>query len=472
MKTDGAGESFDLVVIGGGPGGYVAAIRAAQLGWRTLCVDRHGRPGGTCLLEGCIPSKTLLETARLFREAQHLVEEHGIEESKLSLDVKTMMERKEKVVDGLSQGIAHLFRKAGVEFVTGEARVEGPGAVAITSGGHERKVKAERILLAVGSRPAELFLLPVDGHRILHSGHVLSFKRVPRHLIIVGGGVIGLELGSLWLRLGSKVTVVEMLPEILPGMDQTLVRHLTRQLRKEGMQFLTGVHLVRVIEDEDGISLVYRDREDREEVLAGTRILVSAGRVPNSDVAGIPQLGLLKDAQGRLLVDDQYATSVPGIYAIGDLTPGPMLAHRASEEGIVMVERAAGLQRDNVRLDTIPQVLYTDPELAAVGLTEEQARQQGLEVVTGSFPLQANGRARSMGKAEGLVKVVARAEDNRLLGVHILAPHAGEWLSTATLAIKKGMTAQELGRLICPHPSLAEALKEAAMAAGGKAIHL
>lgn len=463
-------ELWDLAVIGAGPGGYVAAIRAAQLGLKTLCVDKRPHLGGVCLNEGCIPSKALLESSRLFAEARLHLAEHGIL-VKPQLDLAAMQARKEKVVTELSHGIAGLFKKYGVTPLQGEACLDKPGEFRVRdANGEKHTLRTRRILLATGSRPASLPLLQWDGERVLHSGHALALKSVPETLLVVGGGAVGLEIGSIWNRLGSRVTVVETLPEILPGVEEDLVRLAKRSFVKQGMEFRTGMKLVGSELDDTGISLMLsKDGMEVDEILRGDAVLVAAGRIPNVEAANAVDLGLALDEQGRFRVNADYQTSQEGVFAIGDLIAGPMLAHRAMAEGVAVAERMAGHPAQPV--GAIPAVVYTHPEVASVGLSTRAAEARGLKVKTARFPMLANGRARASGSDEGMVKIVADAESGRLLGIHLVGREASELIALAAAALAAGWDARRLGALTLAHPTLAEALKEAALGIDGQAVH-
>ncbi|MBF0285187.1 MAG: dihydrolipoyl dehydrogenase [Magnetococcales bacterium] len=463
-------EPWDLVVLGAGPGGYSAAIRAAQLGFRTLCIDRREGPGGVCLHEGCIPSKALLESSRHFEIlASGELAVHGIVTAPPALDVAAMMRRKSEVTTSLSRGIETLFRKYKVHWLRGEARLRQPDLVSVVTTEGERTIPARRVLLAAGGQPAELPELPVDGRRILSSRHALALERVPDHLIVVGGGAIGLELGSVWRRLGARVTVVEGLPEILPGWDEPLVRQAKRLFIKQGLNVLTGRRVLGWEADGEGIALRLLG-SDGEERLVGSLVLAAAGRRPDPEAAGAAALGVERDGAGRIVVDKEYQTSLPGVYAVGDLIPGPMLAHKAMEEGVIFAERLAG---HDVKLNygAIPYVIYTRPELASVGWTVSQAQAHGLPVKSGQFPFLANGRARAAGEADGMIRMAMEETTGHLVGVHMLGPHVSELIAPAALAVAEGWTAAQLGERPFAHPTLAEALKEAALALAGKAIH-
>jgi len=464
-----AEKPYDLVVLGAGPGGYVAAIRAAQLGMRVACVDKDAALGGTCLNIGCIPSKALLDSSERFHQAKTELAEHGIGVGSPTLDLAKMMARKQKVVKTLTKGIAGLFRKNGVTAVQGTAHLVSASRVEV-GGAKPQVLEAARILIATGSVPIELPIAPFDGRRILSSTEALSLAEVPRRLVVVGGGAIGLELGSVWQRLGAAVTVVEMLDHLVPGADRELARALQRALEKQGMSFLLGATLRGAAVQGDAVEAVV-EMGGAERRLAADLALIAVGRRPYTEGLGIDALGVKTDRRGRVVVDESFATSVPGIFAIGDVIAGPMLAHKAEEEGIAAVERMAG-RAGHVNYAVIPNVVYTWPELASTGLSEEDAAQRGLAIRCGSFPFLANGRARCTGATEGLVKLVVDANNDRILGVHILGAGASDLIAEAVVAMEFSASAEDLARTVHAHPTLAEAIKEAALAADGRAIHV
>ena len=459
--------ALDLVVIGSGPGGYVAAIRAAQLGMKTACVEKYPSLGGTCLNVGCIPSKALLDSSEHFAHARDHLVEHGVRAT-VELDLPTMMKRKDAVVRDLTRGIDGLFRKHGIERVTGTGRLAGPGRVEVT-GPQGRTLTARRILIATGSKPAALPALPVDGRRIVHSTHALALAEVPKRLLVVGAGAIGLELGSVWRRLGSEVTVLEFMDRAVPGMDRQSGALLQRSLEKQGLRFRFGATAEGARVEGDTVRVQVRQggesREEQCDVL-----LVAIGRRPFTEGLGAAEAGVGLDARGRVEVGGAYETAAPGVFAIGDVIAGPMLAHKAEEEGIAAVERMAGLA-GHVSYECVPNVVYTWPELASVGLSEEDARERG-EVAVGTFPFLANGRARAMNEREGQVKIVADARTDRVLGAHILGPRASDLIAELAVAMELGASAEDLARSVHAHPTLPEAVREAALAVGRRAIHI
>jgi dihydrolipoamide dehydrogenase len=455
---------YDLIIIGAGPGGYVAAVRAAQLGFKTVCIEKEERLGGVCLNVGCIPSKALLDSSEYFHLAQNRLAEHGIQTGPLTLDLAVMMARKEKVVADLTHNVQRLLENHQVDILHGTARLEAPGKVQIASTqGGQRTLEADHILLATGSAPVAVPTMAFDGQHIVSSTEALAFDRVPDHLGIVGGGYIGLELGSVWLRLGAKVTVIEMLPRIGTTLDGQVARSLDRILRKQGFAFKLNsrVKAARTVEARVEVEI---ENKQQAEKLSFDRLLVCVGRRPLTQGLGLEALGIHIDARsGHVPVDETYQTNVPGIYAIGDLVPGPMLAHKASAEGIAAVEAMAG-HPGEVNYDAIPSVVYTAPEVAAVGLTEEQVKARGIPYCTGTYPFTGAGRARCMGETDGFVKLIAHAKSDRILGVHIIGARAADMIAECVLAMEFGAASEDIARTVHGHPTFAEALMEAAMA--------
>ena len=461
---------YDLIVIGSGPGGYVAAIRAAQLGFKVACIEKYASLGGTCLNVGCIPSKALLDSSEHFHQARHGFAAHGIK-ALVELDLPVMMGRKDKVVSDLTRGIAGLFRKHKIQRITGSARLRSAGEVEVESAGEALQVlSAPRILIATGSKPARLPGIETDGRRIVHSTDALTLPEVPKQLIVIGAGAIGLELGSVWLRLGSEVRVIEFLDRPVPGMDLQSAKLLQKALEKQGMRFEFGGSAKSARVEGGRVKLKVAgaegDREDDCDVL-----LVAVGRRPFTDGLGAAEIGVTLDERGRVIVDAHYQTNLPGVFAIGDVIAGPMLAHKAEEEGVAAVERMAG-RAGHVAYDCIPNVVYTWPELAGVGLTEEQATEQGRAVNIGIFPFLANGRARAMEERDGQVKLIADAATDRLLGAHIVGPRASDLIAELTFALEMQASAEDIARSVHAHPTLPEAVKEAALAVAKRAIHI
>jgi dihydrolipoamide dehydrogenase len=458
-------ERYDLIIVGAGPGGYVAAVRAAQLGLKAACIEKMPRLGGVCLNVGCIPSKALLDSSEYYHLAHEHFAEHGIRTGTVSVDLAAMMARKEKVVHELTENVRKLLDGNRVAVISGVARLAGPDRVEVKDGsGGGQIVEGKAILLATGSEPVAPPGLAFDGERIVSSTEALSFGEVPQHLGIVGGGYIGLEVGSVWLRLGARVTVIEMLPQIATLLDGQVARGLERTLAGQGLHFRLRTK-VRGAEVSGGGVHVSLETEGREDSLDCDRLLVAVGRRPLTRGLGLEEVGVKTDPRtGQVLVDDQYRTSVPTIYAVGDLIAGPMLAHKASAEGIAAVECLAGLPGE-VNYDAIPAVIYTWPEVASVGLTEEQVKERGIPYCVGTYPFSGAGRARCMGEKDGFVKVIVQGTTDRLLGVHILGPRASDMIAECVLALEFGASSEDLARTVHGHPTFAEALQEAAMAA-------
>jgi len=460
-------SEHDLIIIGGGPGGYVAAIRAAQLGLKVACIEREPVLGGTCLRVGCIPSKVLLESSARYHAARHDLARHGIKVGAVELDLPTMLKRKDAVVQMLTKGIEGLFKKNRVTRFFGHGRLAGPGQVVVEAKDGGQELAAKHILVATGSKPASLPGVELDGDRIGTSTEALAYPEVPGRLIVIGAGYIGLELGSVWSRLGAQVTFLEFLPRILPGMDSEIASEAQKVFTKQGLAFRLGaqVRAARVQGDHCVVEI------EGAEPLTADRVLLAVGRVPNTEGLGLDAVGLTLDAKGRIPVDDTFATSAPGVYAIGDVIRGPMLAHKAEEEGIACVERLV-TGYGHVDYDTVPGVVYTHPEIASVGRTEDQLNEAKVEYRRGVFPFLASGRARSLGETEGRVKLLADAKTDRVLGVHILGPQAGELIGEAAAAMAFGASSEDLARVCHAHPTLSETLKEAALATDGRAIHI
>ncbi|MCX7413083.1 MAG: dihydrolipoyl dehydrogenase [Planctomycetia bacterium] len=460
--------NHDLVVIGGGPGGYVAAIRAAQLGMDVAVIEKEEKLGGTCLRVGCIPSKALLESSHKYEEAGHEFSQHGIGVSGLTFDLATMMKRKNDVVTTLAKGIEALLVKNKVARYRGTGRLAGPGKVEITAtDGSKRVVQSPRIILAVGSRSVVLPGIEADGKLVGASTEALAFDTVPAHLVVIGGGYIGLELGTVWRRLGSKVTVLEYADRILTGIDADIAAEALPLFRKQGLDIRLGVK-VKSARASGGRCIV---ECEGQEPIECDRVLAATGRRPATDDLGLETVGLATDGRGWIPVDGQFRTAAAGVYAIGDCIPGPMLAHKAEEDGVACAE-ALKSGWAHVDYDLVPAVVFTHPEIAAVGRTEEQLVAAGVTFKKGVFPFRANGRARTINDTTGKVKVLADAATDRVLGVHIIGPSAGDLIGEAAAAMSFGATAEDIARVCHAHPTLPEALKEAAMAVSGRAIHM
>lgn len=464
-------DAFDLIVIGAGPGGYVAAIRAAQLGLKTACVEMERRLGGTCLRVGCIPSKALLEASERFHEAQSSFRDMGINVGSIELDLGVMLGRKDRIVDELTRGVDGLFKKNKVTRILGRARITAPGEVVVEAegdaAGDSRKLTAKHLLIATGSKSAPLPGVEVDGDIIGTSTEALSYDSVPGHLVVIGAGVVGLELGSVWARLGAKVTVLEYLDRILPGMDSEIAKEAQKSFAKQGLDFQLACKVTGARKHPEGGAVV--EVEGREPIRCD-RVLLAVGRVPNTDGLGLESVGVTTGRRGVIEVDEHFQTNVPGIFAVGDVIPGPMLAHKAEEEGVACVEYIV-TGYGHVNYDAIPGVVYTHPEVASVGKTEDELKEAGVEYRKGTFPFAANGRAKALGSTEGRVKVLADATTDRVLGVHIIGPRAGEVIAEAAVAIEFGASSEDVARACHAHPTLAEALKEAALAVDKRAIN-
>ncbi|HEX9995975.1 MAG TPA: dihydrolipoyl dehydrogenase [Abditibacterium sp.] len=455
-------KTHDLLVIGAGPGGYVAAIRGAQSGLNTACIEKNPRLGGTCLRVGCIPSKALLESSERFVEAKSL-SKYGVNVENVSFDLPQMLGRKDEIVKGLTDGVAFLFKKNNIARYEGDATFVGPNRVKVG----DEEIEAKHIIIATGSKPAPLRGIEFDFDIIGTSTEALSYPTVPEHLIVIGGGYIGVELGSVWARLGAKVTVLEFMPTVLAGLDREIADEAVKIFKKQGIEFRTGTKVTsaKVV---DGKAVV---EIEGAESLSADRVLVAAGRLPNTENLGLEVAGVELDERGRIKTDSHFKTNVAGVYAIGDVIAGPMLAHKAEEEGVSCVEGIVS-GYCHVNYDAIPGVVYTEPEIAGVGKTEEQLKEAGVEYKKGSFPLLANGRARALGHTEGKVKILADAKTDRILGVHIIGARAGDLIAEAVAAIEFGASSEDLRRTSHAHPTLSECIKEAAFAVGGKAIHV
>lgn len=470
-----AGEQYDVVVVGGGPGGYVAAIKASQMGLKTACVEMRGRLGGTCLNVGCIPSKALLQSTHLYHDATHSFAGHGIVmDGTLSMDVQKMQDTKAATVQGLTGGIEHLMKKYKVDYVQGKGKLTGPNAVSVDlNDGGSQTLDTKNIVLATGSEVTPLPPVPVDnaGGKIVDSTGALDIDAIPETMAVVGGGVIGLEMGSVWSRLGTKVTVIEFMDRLCPAMDQELTKKFQTTLKKQGFKFNLKTKVTSSEVTSDGVKLTTEPSKggDAKEATYDI-VLVATGRRPYTDGLGLDELGIQTDKLGRIDVDAHFRTAVPSIYAIGDCIDGPMLAHKAEEEGIAAVETIAGYA-GHVNYDAIPGVIYTYPEVASVGKTEEELKEAAVAYKTGSFPFAANSRARANGSSEGFVKVLADAETDRILGVHILGPNAGEMIAEGVIGMEYGASSEDIARTCHAHPTLSEAFKEACMDTYDKPIH-
>ncbi len=463
-------ENFDLVVIGGGPGGYICAIRAAQLGLRVACVDKRGALGGTCLNVGCIPSKALLHVSELFVQAQHMAA-FGVKIGKPSLDLPAMMAHKDKTVGDLTKGVEFLLKKNKITYISGAARLLERGQVEVKlNEGGAKVLVADKIVIATGSEPASLPGVTIDEDRIVSSTGALALKQVPKHLLVVGAGVIGLELGSVWGRLGAQITVVEFLDHIIPGADRDVGKNFQRMLKKQGMEFKLSTKVAAIEKTAKGLMVnIEAAAAGKAETLEADVALIAIGRKPYTDELGLETLGVATD-RGMIVTDPHYRTNVDGIYAIGDVIKGPMLAHKAEDEGVALAELLAG-KAGHVNYAVIPSVIYTAPEVAWVGKTEEQLKADGVAYKVGKFPFAANARAKVAGDAEGFVKVLADAASDRVLGVHMIGPDAGNMIGEAALAMEFGASSEDIARTCHAHPTLSESLKEAALAVDGRTLN-
>ncbi len=467
-------KRYDLVVIGGGPGGYVAAIRAAQLGLKVACVEKRSTLGGTCLNVGCIPSKALLHSSERFSEAQNHFEEHGISFKDLRVDVSKMLARKDKVVRELTAGIDYLLKKNKIDRFEGIGSITKTKDVVVNQGKKEAQtLQTKNILIATGSESMPLKGVDIDESQIVSSTGALSLSKVPKHLVVIGGGYIGLEMGAVWQRLGATVTVIEYMDRIVPTMDHEVGAQLMKILKKGGMNFKLGYQVLKAEKKGKDVAVTYKavKGSDAPETLTCDTLLVSIGRRPYTGGLGLENVGVELDERGRIKVDDRFKTNVEGIYAIGDVIPGPMLAHKAEEEGVICVEMLAG-QAGHIDYNLIPSVIYTYPEVASVGKTEEQLKSEGIEYRVGKFPFTANSRAKATGETDGFVKFLTHKETDRILGVHMIGPYAGTMIAEAVLAMEFGASAEDIARTCHAHPTHNEAVKEAALAANGRVIHI
>jgi dihydrolipoamide dehydrogenase len=464
--------SYDLVVIGTGPGGYVCAIRAAQLGMKVAVVEKRATHGGTCLNVGCIPSKALLHASELYAEAADGFAAMGIK-VKPELDLAAMLAFKDQGVKGNVDGVAFLLKKNKIDHFHGTGRILGPGKVEVTFiNGEKQPLEAKNIVIATGSEVASLPGIPIDEKRIVSSTGALSLPQVPQRMVVIGAGYIGLELGSVWSRLGSEVTVVEMLDRVAPGLDAEIARQLQRTLAKQGLAFKLGTKVVGVDGKGKTLKLTLEPAKGgKQETLECDVVLVAVGRVPNTQGLGLAEAGVTTDNRGRVSVDKKFATSVPGVYAIGDVIEGPMLAHKAEDEGIALAEILAG-QAGHVNYEVIPSVIYTAPEVASVGKSEEELKEAGIAYRVGKFPFTANGRAKVNRTTEGFVKILAEEATDRVLGVHIIGADAGTMIAEAAVLMEFGGSAEDLARICHAHPTLNEAIKEAALAVDKRPIHM
>lgn len=460
-------SQFDLIIIGSGPAGYVAAIRAAQLGMKTALIEKNEALGGTCLNVGCIPSKALLDSSEKFEMAEHHFEEHGIQVENVKTNIPQMIKRKQGVVDKMTGGIKFLMKKNKITVIQGWATIDGPNTVKVDD---KDIYQAKNILIAAGSKPIELPFAKFDGENIISSTEALELQETPKHLIVIGAGVIGLELGSVWRRLGAKVSVIDVMATPLSVMDGDLGKEAMKLFKKQGLEFFMESK-VSGVEIKDGkLNVQFVDKMGETSKLEGDKVLVAVGRSPNTSGLNLEKENIKKDERGFIQVNESFQTSCPSIYAIGDCVPGPMLAHKGEEEGVVCVEMLAG-QKPHVNYDCIPWVVYTAPEVSGVGKTEEQLKEEGVEYKVGKFSYMANGRAVAMGESNGFVKVLADKKTDKLLGVHMIGHNTSEMIHEAVAVMEFGGSAEDMARMVHAHPTMSEATKEAALAVDGRAIH-
>ena len=464
-------DNFDLVVIGGGPGGYVCAIRAAQLGLKTACVESRGALGGTCLNVGCIPSKSLLNLSENFHKAKKEFNHQGIEIEGIKLNIDKMMSNKNKSVQVLTKGVEYLFKKNKVTYIKGKGVFFSENSIVVYENGKKTNYKAKNIVIATGSTVSSIPGIEIDEKNIISSTGALSLKQVPKKLAVIGGGYIGLEMGSVWSRLGSEVTVIEYLEYITPGMDREISNEFKKILTKQGIKFKLGSKVNSVKNTNNAVSINLTDiKNSKEETMEFDKVLVSVGRRPYTEGLNLTKVGIKKDAKGRIEVNEKLQTSIKNIYAIGDVIKGPMLAHKAEEEGIAVAEILAG-QAGHVNYDVIPGVVYTSPEVATVGKTEEQLKEENKSYKVGKFPFLANSRAKVNNETEGFVKILADSKTDKVLGVHIIGPHCGDMIAEMALAMEFGASAEDIARTCHAHPTHTEAIKEAALAVDKRPIH-
>lgn len=464
-----ADEKFDLVIVGAGPGGYVGAIRAAQLGMKVAVIEKDSTLGGTCLNVGCIPSKALLDSSEHYAFTKHDLSAHGVQVPSVTLDLPTLLARKDKIVKDLTSGVEFLFKKNNVTRLRGKGRLIDAHRIEVQSHGETSVVQTENIMIATGSVPNELPQAKFNGKTVISSTEALNLAKVPKHLIVIGGGVIGLELGSVWLRLGAEVTVVEYGANLCGSMDRGVSKRLLQILKKQGMKFHLESKVISVETVSNSVQVIFEGLKDNaKQSLNGDVVLVAAGRKPYTEGLGLENVGLKTDSRGMIEVNGHFQTAVANIYAVGDVIRGPMLAHKAEEEGVAVAEILAG-RAGHVNYETVPSVVYTWPEVASVGLTEEQLKSQSRSYKVGTFSFVPNGRARAMGFTDGQVKILADEKTDRLLGVHIIGPRASDMLAEAVVAMEFGGSAEDLARTFHAHPTLSEVIREAALAVDGRA---
>lgn len=473
-------KEFDVVVIGAGPGGYIAAIRAAQLGKTVACIEKWKNPagalklGGTCLNVGCIPSKALLASSEEFENAQHHLADHGISVGEVTMDVSTMLGRKDAIVEKMTGGIEFLFKKNKITWLKGHGKFTGKTdagvQIEVSGEGETEVVTAKNVIIATGSKARHLPGIPVDNKLISDNEGALAFDSVPKKLAVIGAGVIGLELGSVWRRLCAEVTVLEALPAFLGAADEALAKEAAKLFKKQGLDIQLGVQIGEVKTSANGVSIAYTDKDGNAKTLDADRLIVSVGRVPNTDNLGLEAIGLKANERGFIDVDDHCRTAVPNVYAIGDVVRGPMLAHKAEDEGVMVAEVIDG-QKPHIDYNCIPWVIYTYPEIAWVGKTEQQLKAEGREIKTGKFPFSINGRALGMNAPDGFVKMIADAKTDELLGVHVIAANASDLIAEAVVAMEFKAASEDIARICHPHPSMSEVMREAALAVDKRSLN-
>jgi len=473
-------QEFDVVVIGAGPGGYIAAVRAAQLGKSVACIEKWKNPagalklGGTCLNVGCIPSKALLASSEEFENASHHLDVHGISVGDVKIDVAEMMARKDGIVEKMTGGIEYLFKKNKITWLKGHGKFVGKNdggvQIEVSGEGAAEVVTAKNVIIATGSKARHLPNVPVDNKIVADNEGALAFDTVPKKLAVIGAGVIGLELGSVWRRLGADVTVLEALPAFLGAADEALAKEAAKVFKKQGLDIHLGVKINEVKTSKNGVTIAYADKDGNAQTLEADRLIVSVGRVPNTDNLGLESIGLSANERGFIDVDDHCRTSVPNVYAIGDVVRGPMLAHKAEDEGVLVAEVIDG-QKPHIDYNCIPWVIYTEPEIAWVGKTEQQLKAEGREIKKGQFPFSINGRALGIAKSDGFVKMIADAKTDELLGVHIISANASDLIAEAVVAMEFKAASEDIGRICHPHPSLSEVMREAALDVDKRALN-
>ena len=462
-------EKFDVTVIGGGPGGYVCAIRLSQLGLKTACIESRGSLGGTCLNVGCIPSKSLLNLSENFHKAKNF-EKIGIEIGELKLNLGKMMKNKEKAVTVLTKGIEFLFKKNKVTYFKGKGSFKNTKEIAITADGKETIIQSNKVIISTGSVPVSIPGMEFDEERIISSTGALSLTKLPKKMVVVGGGYIGLEMGSVWSRLGTEVEVIEFLDHITPGMDREISNEFMKILKKQGIKFQLSTKVEKILKNQNGVSIETSDKENKKNNIEADVVLISVGRKPFTNGLNLEKVGVEIDEKGRVKVNKNFETNIKNIYAIGDVIEGPMLAHKAEEEGIAVAELIAG-QSGHVNYDIIPGVVYTSPEVATVGKTEEQLKSNNTNYKVGKFPFMANSRAKAIDEPEGFVKILADTKTDKVLGVHIIGPHAGEMIAEMAVAMEFGASSEDIARTCHAHPTFSEAIKEAALSVEKRQIH-